>query len=174
MVPTFTVTDCVPPLLICTEEPDKLQVGGAVATAGVIAQLKLTVPENELLEASVSVKLAVCPARMVWEVGDPEAGPSVKDEVTVSVSVVVCVKFPEVPVTVTVPEPGVAVALAVSVSVLLPVAGFGLNAAVTPLGRPEAESDTLPLNPFSGVIVIVLVPWFPCATVKLLGMAESA
>jgi hypothetical protein len=149
-----------------------------VVTAGVIAQLKLTVPENELLEASVSVKLAVCPALMVWEVGDPEEGPRVKSpdeaEGTVRVSVVVCVKLPEVPITVTVPAYEVAVALAVSVSVLLLVAGFGLKTAVTPLGNPEAESDTLPLNPFSGVIVIVLVPWFPCATVKLLGMAESA
>ena len=160
MVPTFTVTDCVPPLLTCTDEPDKVQVGGPVVTGGVIAQLKFTVPEKELLEASVSAKLAVCPALTVWEVGDPEAGPRVKsgDPVSVSVSGVVCVRLPEVPVTVTVPENGVAVALAVSVSVLLLVAGFGLKAAVTPLGNPEAESDTLPLNPFSGVIVIVLVP----------------
>jgi hypothetical protein len=74
-----------------------------VATAGVIAQLKLTVPENKLLEASASGKLAVCPALMLWVMGDPEAGPSVKAWVTVSVSVVVCVKLPEVPVTVTVP-----------------------------------------------------------------------
>lgn len=177
VVPTFTITDCVPPLLICTEEPDKAHVGGPVATAGVIAQLKFTVPENELLEASVSVKLAVCPALMVWEVGDPEAAPSVKSPeeagVTVSVSVVVCVKLPDVPITVTVPTDGVAAALAVSVSVLLLVAGFGLKAAVTPLGNPEAESDTLPLNPFSGVIVIVLVPWLPCVMFKLLGTADS-
>jgi hypothetical protein len=61
----------------------------------------------------------------------------------------------------------------VSVSVLLPVAGFGLKAAVTPLGNPEAESDTLPLNPSCGVIVIVLVPWLPCVMFKLLGLADS-
>jgi hypothetical protein len=90
---------------------------------------------------------------------------------------VVCVKLPEVPITLTVAVSGVAVALAVSVSVLLLIAGFGLKAAVTPLGSPgspKAESDTLPLNPFSGVIMIVLVPWLPCATVKLLGLADSA
>ena len=174
VVDAFTITNCVPPPLICTEEPDKVQVGGPVVTAGVIAQLKLTVPENELLEASASAKLAVCPALMVWEVGDPEEGPSVKSggTVSISVSVVVSVKLPEVPVTVTVPENGVAVPLAVSVSVLLPVEGFGLKAAVTPLGNPEAESDTLPLNPFSGVIMIVLVPWLPCVMVKLLGLAD--
>jgi hypothetical protein len=71
---------------------------------------------------------------------------------------VVCAKLPEVPITLTVAVSAAAVALVVSVSVLLPVAGFGLKAAVTPLGNPEAESDTLPLNPFSGVTVIVLVP----------------
>ena len=59
-------------------------------------------------------------------------------------------------VTVTVPVP--AVALAVNVSVLLLLAGFGLNPAVTPLGKPVAEKVTLPLKPFDGVMVIVLVP----------------
>ena len=66
--------------------------------------------------------------------------------------------MPDVPVTVIVAVPIVAVALAVSASVLVLVAGFGLNAAVTPLGRPDAEKVTFPLKPLSGVIVIVLVP----------------
>ena len=48
------------------------------------------------------------------------------------------------------------------VSVLLLVAGLGLNAAVTPLGKPDAERVTLPLKPFDGVMLIVLVPWLPC------------
>jgi hypothetical protein len=67
----------------------------------------------------------------------------------------------------------VAVGLAVSVRVQVLVAGFGLKDAVTPFGKPEAESDTFPLNPFDGVIVIVLVAWPPCSTVKLLGLADS-
>jgi hypothetical protein len=57
----------------------------------------------------------------------------------------------------------------VLVVVVLP----GLNAAVTPLGRPEAERLTLPLNPLSGLTVTVLVPLAPCATLTLLGEAES-
>jgi hypothetical protein len=173
VVATFTTTDCISPALIWTDGLGKVQVGGAVVTVGVIAQLKLTVPENKLLEASVSGKLAVCPALMVWVIGDPEAGPNVKAWVTVSVRFAVCVNPPEVPVTVTDPAYGLAVALVVSVSVLLPVAGFGLKAAVMPLGNPEAESDTLPLNPSCGVIVIVLVPWLPCVMFKLLGLADS-
>ena len=144
-----------------------------MVTAGVIAQLKLTVPENKLLEARVSAEFAVCPALTVWVIGVPEAAPSVKAVATVSVTVVLCVRTPEVPVTVTVPDCGVAVPLAVSVSVLLSVAGFGLKAAVTPLGKPEAARDTLPLNPSCGVIVIVLVTWLPCAMFKVLGLADS-
>ena len=77
------------------------------------------------------------------------------------------------PITLTVAVYGGAVALAVSVSVLLVVAGFGLKEAVTPLGNPEAESDTFPVNPFSGAIVIVLVPWLLCATLKLFGLADN-
>jgi hypothetical protein len=93
--------------------------------------------------------------------------------VTVNVIVVVSVKLPDVPVTVTVDVPVVAVELAVRVNVLEDVAGLGLNAAVTPLGKPEAENVTLPLKPLAGVIVIVLVPALPCRTLKLLGFAVN-
>src|ERR1700674_5324359 len=73
---------------------------------------------------------------------------------------------------VTVTVPVVAVLLAVKVNVLVVVAGFALNDAVTPLGIPDADKVTLPLKPFCGVTVIVLVPALPCVIVKLLGDAE--
>ena len=76
MVATFTVTVCVPVPLICTEE-GTLQVGAGVA-AGVIAQLRLTVPVKDPVPAKARLKLAVSPALMVWEVGDPEDGEIVK------------------------------------------------------------------------------------------------
>lgn len=94
-------------------------------------------------------------------------------ELTVRASVVVAVRLPEVPVMVTVAAPVVAVALAVRVSTLVPVVGFVPNAAVTPLGRPDAASVTLPVNPPTSVTEIVLVPVPPCVTVRLLGEAES-
>ena len=93
--------------------------------------------------------------------------------VTVRATVVVLVKVPDAPVIVTVPCPVVAVLLAASVKVLVAVAGFGLKVAVTPLGRPDADKLTLPLKPFRGVSVIVLVPLPPCVMVKLLGDAET-
>jgi len=77
---------------------------------------------------------------------------------TVRLSGMVFVSVPDVPVSITVSVPVAAVARAVRVSVLLLVAGLGLNAAVTPLGKPDAERVTLPLKPFNGVMVIVLVP----------------
>jgi L-lactate permease len=90
---------------------------------------------------------------------------------TVKAIVVVCVVEPEVPVIVTVAVPVVAVEDAVKVSVdpALPLAGgvtgFGENAAVTPLGRPDALSVVAALKPFRLVTVMVLVPLPPCVTV---------
>src|SRR5258708_27474748 len=86
--------------------------------------------------------------------------------------VVLSVKLPDEAVTVTVTVPVVAVLLAVKVSVLLLVVLVGLNVAVTPLGRPEADKPTLLLKPFSGVMVMLLVPAAPCTIVTLLGDAE--
>ena len=76
------------------------------------------------------------------------------------------------PVTVTVTVPVVAVLLAIRVNVLEAVAGFGLNKKVTPLGRPEADKLTVPLKPFCGVTVTLLVPVVPWVTFKLPGDAE--
>ena len=45
--------------------------------------------------------------------------------------------------------------------------------AERPEGRPEADRATLPVNPFCGVVEMVLVALAPCAMVRLLGEAES-
>src|SRR5277367_6115570 len=93
--------------------------------------------------------------------------------VTSRLKVVVLVKIPDVPLTVTVTVPVAAVALAVRVRGLVVVAGLGLKAAVTPLGNPVAERLTLPLNPFIGVMVIVLAPLLPCETLTLVADREK-
>ena len=92
---------------------------------------------------------------------------------TVKLMFVVCVRLPDVPVTVTVTVPKAAVLLAASVRALELVAVLGLKEAVTPLGRPEADRDTLLLNPFAAVMVIVLLPLEPRVTVTLLGEADK-
>lgn len=75
--------------------------------------------------------------------------------------------------TVMVLVPVVAVLLAVKVSVLVEVVGLVPKLAVTPLGRAELLSVTLPVNPPEGLTVIVLLPLVPCLTVRLAGEAES-
>ncbi len=94
--------------------------------------------------------------------------------VTVSATVVVAVRLPEVPVIVIVFVPAVAVVLAVKVRTLVEVAGFGLKEAVTPFGSVEVVSVTLPENPLTGVMVMVLVPLAPpLAMLTADGDAES-
>ncbi len=84
----------------------------------------------------------------------------------------VLVKPPDIPVMVTEAVPVAAVPLAVRVNVLVLVVLLGLNDAVTPLGRPDADKLTLPLKPFCGVTVMVLTPLAPCVMLRLLGDAE--
>ena len=134
----------------------------------VVAELKPPV----LVTVIVLVPLVPCVT--VTDVGEAltlKAGVAV--ELTVSASVVVAVRLPEVPVIVTVEVPVVAVALAVNVNTLVPVVGFVPNVAVTPLGRPDAASVTLPLNPLTSCTVMVLVPLLPWVIVRLVGESES-
>ena len=81
--------------------------------------------------------------------------------VTVREIVVELVSLPEVPVSVSVAVPVLAVLLALSVNTLDVVAGFGLNDAVTPFGRPETAKLTFPLKPFNWLTLIVLVAGAP-------------
>jgi hypothetical protein len=83
--------------------------------------------------------------------------------VIVRLMVVVCVSVPEVPVMVTVVgPPTVAVALAVKVKTLVVLVLDGLKDAVTPVGRVDVTAKlTLPVKPFKGFTVIVLVPLLP-------------
>jgi hypothetical protein len=77
----------------------------------------------------------------------------------------VCVIPPPEAVIVTVEVPVAAVEPAVKVMVELPLPGaaidVGLKLAVTPLGRPEAESETAELNPPLTLVEIVLLPELP-------------
>jgi hypothetical protein len=93
--------------------------------------------------------------------------------VTFSAMVVVALKLPEVPVTVIVNVPSVAELFALRVRTLVEVAAFRLKEAVTPVGNPAAERVTLPAKPFNGVMVIVLLPWLPWATLNAPGAADN-
>ena len=92
---------------------------------------------------------------------------------TARVMVVVAVSVPEVPVMVTVNAPVVAVLLPVSVRTLLPVVGLVPNAAVTPVGSPDAASVTLPVKGLTSATVMVSVTLLPCVTVRVDAEGES-
>ena len=133
---------------------------------------KLTLPLKPFCGVTVIVLVPLVPCTIVKLFGAGERT-KLPCGFTVRETVAVLVKLPEVPVTVTVAVPVIAVPLAVRVNVLVPVVLAGLNDAVTPLGRPDADKLTLPLKPFCGVTVIVLVPLVPCVMARLFGDAES-
>jgi hypothetical protein len=64
----------------------------------------------------------------------------------------VAVIDPEVPVMVSVALPNAAELLATIVNSPLEVMGFGVNKAVTPLGKPVTDNVTFPVNPLNGEI----------------------
>ena len=81
-------------------------------------------------------------------------------------------KLPEVPVTVTVEVPIAAVPVADSVKRLLDDVGFVPKLPLIPPGRPDTLKFTLLLNPFKGLIVMVVELAAPWKSVKLVGDAE--
>ena len=142
----------------------------AVTPLGKPEALRVTLALKPFCGTTVMVLVPLFPCATDTVVGLAvrlKSGPPV----TVRLTVVVCFKLPDVPVMVTVEVPTAAVALAVRVSWLVEVVGFVPNAAVTPLGNPEALRVTLPVKPFSGETVMVLVPLLPCATVTEVGFA---
>jgi hypothetical protein len=109
-------------------------------------------PEAERVTKPTSgvTRITVAPLLPCTTVRDLGSAESVNFNMIVSLIVVICTRLPDLPVMVTVASPTVAVGLALKVTRVLLVPGLGLNAAVTPLGKPEAENSTLSLKPFVG------------------------
>jgi spore maturation protein SpmA len=150
-------------------------LNNAVTPLGRTDVARLTLPVNPPTSVTVMVLAPPAPpAAIVTLLG---AADSVKPgvELTVRATVVVAVSVPEVPVIVTVVGPPVAAEpLAVSVSVLVPAVGFGLNNAVTPLGRTDVARVTLPVNPPTSVTVMVLAPPAPPGVIVILPDAAES
>jgi len=95
--------------------------------------------------------------------------------VTVRGIVKVCVIPPPLPLTVTLVVPAVAVPLAAKVKEEPPLPGapmeLGLKPAVTPVGRPETESEMEELNPPDTAVETVVPPEPPWVTDELVGAA---
>jgi hypothetical protein len=146
----------------------------AVTPFGSAEVVRVTLPLKPPAGVMVMVLVPLAPPlAMLTADGAAESVKLCTEAVTVRLRVVLPVVLPDTPEMVTVTVPVAAAEVADKVSVLVPEVGFGLNAAVTPLGKPEAERVTLPLKPPTSVTVIVLVPLLPCMTLTLLGEADS-
>jgi len=118
--------------------------------------------------------LVALPPRAIFRVFGAACRAKFPSAFTVRLIVVVALRPPEVPVIVIVAVPTFAVAPAVMVNTLEDSAGFCPNEAVTPFGSFESASVTAPENPFTGVILIVLVAFpTPCTSVTALGAADN-
>jgi hypothetical protein len=83
---------------------------------------------------------------------------SVKEgPVTVTAIVILVLRLPEVPVTITFVVPVPALAEALKVSTLLLLVLVGLKVAVTPVGKPLIDSETLSEKPYWGRTLTVLI-----------------
>src|SRR5580658_2704745 len=133
---------------------------------------RFTLPVKPLTSVTVIVLVPLPSCATLKVLGDAD-NVKLGVGVTVRPMVVVAVRLPDVPVMVTVAAPVVAVALAASVNTLLPVVVLVPNVAVTPVGRPEAASVTLPVKPPMSVTAIVLVPLLPCTTLNVFGAADN-
>jgi hypothetical protein len=132
----------------------------AVTPLGNPDAARVTLPAKPLTSVTVIVSVPL-PPKAIDKVAAEGFSVKLGGAVTVSVMVVVAVALPDVPVMVTVDVPAVAVLLAVNVTTLELVDEVGLNAAVTPLGKPDAANDTLPANGLTSVTVMVSVPLAP-------------
>jgi hypothetical protein len=94
---------------------------------------------------------------------------------TVRDTLTLCVTPPPLAVTVIVEDPTMAVLSADNVRVEVPLPGAaiepGLKLAVTPVGRPEADSDTAELKPPVSEVEMAVPAEPPWVTVKLAGDA---
>ena len=131
---------------------------------------KLTLPPKPFAAATLIRLVPAVPCARLKLLGDAER-PKVGTAITVTDRDVAWVKLPDVPVMVSVAVPGVAVLVAVSVRVLEVDVGLELNVALTPLGTPDADRLTPPVNPFREATLIVLPPFVPWGMFRLLGDA---
>ena len=142
----------------------------AVTPAGNPLTLRATVPLNPPPGMTVTVLVAVPPWTTLALVADSEKS---EGPVTVRAIVALCVRLPLVPtMEIFVVPAGVLVcALKLTTMVPLPLTEDGLKFALTPGGKPVAETETEPVNPNSDATVSVAVGFDPGVRVTAAGGA---
>src|SRR5260370_1867679 len=164
-IPVVAVAEAVK----VTTLPAKL----AVTPASMPLALKATLPLKPPPGVTVIVLLADFPCMTGTIAGFAE---SVKSgPVTVNAMVAACTRVPLVPTMEMLVVPVGVLAWAVKFTTMVPLAltDNGLKLALTPVGRPLAERDTLPLKPKSEATVMLLVGFMPAAMLMLAGGADT-
>jgi len=163
-VPDFAVMVTVTVPVVALRPAERVSVLESVAGLGLNeAVVPLRMPDAERVTLQVKpfngeivMVLVPLPSRaMLKLVGEAERL-KLDEPLTVRETVVDFVSAPLTPLIVTMKVPVAAVALAVRVSELVVAVLVGLKEAVTPLGKPVADRMTVPLNPLSGLTVMVL------------------
>jgi hypothetical protein len=146
-----------------------------ITPGGTPVTVTVTVPVKPFCGTRITVAAFAAPTGTVRDAGETDSANGDDDGdgvLIVRVTAALLVRLPDVPVMVTVAVPGLALDVAENVRVLWLVVLAGLNPAVTPLGKPETESATVPAKPFSPLIAIVLAPFAPGAMVRLDGVTK--
>jgi hypothetical protein len=140
----------------------------AVTPAGRPEAIRTTDPLKPFKAPMAMLLAPVAPAFTLTLAG---VAPIVKlgGAATVILILVSVAAVPEAPITVTLAAPSAAFAAAVNVNVVVCVVEAGLNAAVTPVGRPVTENATVPLNPLCAATVSVLDALLPWTKLRLAG-----
>jgi hypothetical protein len=147
----------------------------AVTPGGNPDAARMTSPVNPFTGVTVTVLFpSAPPLAIVSASGEADKVKLFTKALTLRLRVVEFVNVPDVPVIFTVAAPVVAVEAAVRVNVLVLVPGFGLNAAVIPVGRPDAERVTSPVKPFVASMLIVVVAFPPCTRASVSGSVDKA
>jgi hypothetical protein len=171
--PGATVADAV---TVSVEPPPavtELGLSVAVTPAGELADSE-TVSADPLVTAVLMALVAPAPCTTVRLVGLAEIEKSFGGTgATVTVTEAVCVAEPSVPVTVNVYVPGAVVSAGETVRVDDPpaVTAVGLRVAAIPFGDEVTLRLIVPAVPVTSAVLTVLVPDWPCTTVRLLGLA---
>jgi hypothetical protein len=148
-------------LTVSVDDPELLTDAGlklAVVPAGKPETASETLPLKPLIAPTVAMYVVLLPAVTVCDAGVAESEKSATAMgLTVRVTVAECVTMPLVPVMVNVAFPAGVALLVVTVSVdePEPLTVAGLKLAVAPEGNPVALKDTLPVKPFTALMLAV-------------------
>lgn len=159
-------------MLVCLPDPDRLDGAKETVTpAGTPLAARVTAPVNPADDVTEMVTLTLPPGTMVDDARFAEIVNG--SAVIVSATVVDFVTPPEVMEKVRVLGPIAAVPDATRITGSEPACVDGIDAAVTPLGKPETVIEVAEANAPAGVTVSTICPLPACGKLSAAGAMEN-